>query len=199
MPFAPAGLARVSASISAPRFSCSASTVNDARPIVHCTMPPLSVRYCTWPALAFFTAVATSAVTVPTRGFGIRPRGPRIWPSWPTTRMESGVAMAISKLMLPAFTCSARSSKPTTSAPAASASLALSPCANTATRLVLPVPCGSTSEPRTIWSDFLASTPRLIATSMDSLNLAVALSLTSFRASDSGYSFSRSTLLRTAV
>ena len=28
------------------------------------------------PALAFFTAVATSGVTVPTFGFGIRPRGP---------------------------------------------------------------------------------------------------------------------------
>ena len=39
------------------RFVFSCSGVNDARPIVHWTMPALSVRYCTWPAFAFFTAV----------------------------------------------------------------------------------------------------------------------------------------------
>jgi hypothetical protein len=43
--------------------------------MVQWMMPALSVRYCTWPALAFFTAVVTSMVTVPTFGFGIRPRG----------------------------------------------------------------------------------------------------------------------------
>jgi len=41
----------------------------------------------------------------------------------------------------------------------------------------------STTEPRTTWSDFLASTPRLTATSIDSSNLAVATSLTSASAS----------------
>src|SRR3546814_10635258 len=63
---------------------------------------------------------------------------------------------------------------PTASAPAALASSALAPCANTATRTDLPLPCGSTVEPRTFWSDFLASMPRFIDMSIDSLNLAVA-------------------------
>src|SRR5690606_18359987 len=80
------------------------------------------------------------------------------------------------------------SSKPTTSAPAALASSALAPCANTATRLVLPVPLGSTTAPRTTWSDFLASTPSCTATSIDSSNLAVAHSLTRLRASEIAYS-----------
>ncbi len=52
-----------------------------------------------------------------------------------------------------------------------------------AARTVLPVPAGRTTEPRTSWSDFLASTPRLTAMSTDSSNLAVADSLTSARAS----------------
>ncbi len=62
---------------------------------------------------------------------------------------------------------------PTASAPAALASSALAPWANTATRTLLPEPCGRTVEPRTFWSDFLASMPRLIDRSTDSLNLAV--------------------------
>src|SRR5512143_2969708 len=146
-------------------------------------MPPLSVRYCTWPALAFFTAPTTSGETVPTCGFGIRPRGPRIWPSWPTTRIASGVAITTSKSILPALMSAARSSKPTMSAPASRAFCALSPWANTATRMGLPMPLGSTTAPRTIWSDLRASTPRFTAISIDSSNLAVALSLTSCRAS----------------
>src|SRR5690606_36052423 len=80
------------------------------------------------------------------------------------------------------------SSKPTTSAPAALASSALAPCANTATRLVLPVPLGSTTAPRTTWSDLRASTPSCTATSIDSSNLAVAQSFTSDKALSSVYS-----------
>ena len=72
------------------------------------------------------------------------------------------------------------------SAPASVACFALSPCANTATRTFLPVPDGSTTEPRTVWSDFFASMPRLTATSTDSSNLATAVSLTSFSASSTG-------------
>src|SRR6516225_592151 len=150
-------------------------------------MPALSTRYVTWPALAFFTAVATSGVTVPTFGFGISPRGPRIWPSCPTTRMASGEAMTRSKLISPAFTCAARSSSPTISAPAALAASWFLPEVNTATRTVLPVPCGMTVEPRTCWSDLLASMPRFTAASTLSANLAVANSFTSLRASSTGY------------
>src|SRR5687767_13190163 len=66
MPFVAAGFALLRASTSAARFSLSCSAVNEARPIVHCTTPVLSARNCTWPAFAFFTAPATSGVTVPT-------------------------------------------------------------------------------------------------------------------------------------
>src|SRR6476620_10871560 len=83
---------------------------------------------------------------------------------------------------------------PTTSAPAALASSALAPWANTATRVVLPVPLGNTTAPRTTWSDFLASMPSCTATSMDSSNLAVAASFTIATASAKAYSFVLSTL-----
>ena len=77
-------------------------------------------------ALAFFTASATSGVTVPTFGFGIRPRGPRIWPSWPTTRIASGAGDHARRIpCLPPLICSARSSMPTMSAPAALAACGL--------------------------------------------------------------------------
>ena len=42
------------------------------------TIPAFSTRYSILPPLASLTAVPTSKVTVPTFGFGIRPRGPRI-------------------------------------------------------------------------------------------------------------------------
>src|SRR5687768_8412200 len=194
MPLLDAGLALFRASSSAARLPISFSSSNERRPMVPWMMPALSTRNCTWPALAFFTAVATSGVTVPTFGFGIRPRGPRIWPSVPTTRIVSGEAITTSKLRLPALTCSARSSMPTTSAPAARASSAFAPCAKTATRLVLPVPLGSTTAPRTTWSDFLASMPSCTATSIDSSNLAVAHSCTILKASSMAYSLVLSTL-----
>ena len=66
-------------------------------------------------------------VTVPTFGFGISPRGPRILPSPPTTRIASGAATTMSKLSSPFFTCSARSSMPTMSAPASVAASAAAP------------------------------------------------------------------------
>ena len=102
--------------------------------------------------------------------------------------------MTTSKGMSPALTCAAKSSMPTTSAPAARASSALAPCANTATRFVLPVPLGKTTAPRTTWSDFLASMPSCTATSMDSSNLAVAHSFTKANASATAYSLLASTL-----
>src|SRR5688572_25707359 len=101
--------------------------------------------------------------------------------------MASGLAITRSKLMLPAFTCAARSSMPTMSAPAAFASSTFLPAVNTATRSVLPVPCGITVDPRTCWSDFAASMPRFTAASTVSLNFAVANSLTILSASSIGY------------
>src|SRR5450631_4021593 len=73
------------------------------------------------------------------------------------------------------------------SAPAALAASAFLPCVKTATRTVLPVPCGITVEPRTCWSDLVASTPKFTDTSTDSLNFAVANSLTSLSASSMAY------------
>ena len=75
-------------------------------------------------------------VTVPTFGFGIRPRGPSTLPRRPTSGIMSGVAMQRSKSIVPFGTLSTRSSAPTMSAPAFLASSALAPRANTATRSV---------------------------------------------------------------
>src|SRR6266446_6013820 len=66
MPLVPEGLDLFNASINARKFSFSASSANEARPMVHCTMPDLSARYWTWPAFAFLTASATFGVTMPT-------------------------------------------------------------------------------------------------------------------------------------
>src|SRR5215510_10476543 len=101
--------------------------------------------------------------------------------------MASGLAITRSKLMLPAFTCAARSSMPTMSAPAALASSTFLPAVNTATRSVLPVPCGITVEPRTCWSDLDASMPRFTEQSTVSLNFAVAKVFTSLSASSTEY------------
>src|SRR5215216_601645 len=77
----------------------------------------------------------------------------------------------------------ARSSEPTTSAPDSSASLAFSPSAKTATLRVLPVPLGSISVPRTIWSARLGSTFRCTWASTLSSNLAPSRSFSSSSAS----------------
>src|ERR1700722_7540245 len=98
-------------------------------------------------------------------------------------RIASGLAMTTSKSIWPALTFSAKSSNPTISAPAALAASTFLPWVKTATRTVLPVPCGITVEPRTCWSDLVASTPKFTDTSTDSLNFAVANSLTSLSAS----------------
>src|SRR6185437_7511979 len=82
-----AGLAFSRSATSALRLSASCAASNVALPMVAWMMPALSLRNFTWPALAFFTAVTTSAVTEPSFGFGIRPRGPSSWPSLPTTRI----------------------------------------------------------------------------------------------------------------
>src|SRR6185295_10711436 len=138
VPLAPAGLAFCTASANALMFCTSLSAANEALPIPAWTMPAFSTLNSTEPPLAPCTAPVTSMVTVPTFGFGIMPRGPRTLPSRPTRGMRSGVAMQRSKSILPPCTFSTRSSAPTTSAPAAFASSALAPRANTATRTLRP-------------------------------------------------------------
>src|SRR5947207_5422253 len=145
--------------------------------------PYRSVRYSTRPPLNSPTARPTSGVTVPVFGLGMRPRGPSTRPSLPTWAMRSGVAMATSKSRKPPCTFSTRSSAPTMSAPASRASAAAGPAANTATRTALPVPAGSPTVPRTIWSALRGSTPRRTANSTVSSNFAAATLFTRSTAS----------------
>src|SRR5436190_19432482 len=145
-------------------------------------MPNLSVRNSTLPPLESRTARATSLVTVPDFGFGIRPRGPRIFPSGPTFAIMSGVAIAASKSVQPSATRFTRSSPPTTSAPASWASRALSPTAKTATRTFLPVPLGRTTEPRTICSAWRGSTPSRMCASTVASNFEIDVSRTIWQA-----------------
>src|SRR3989441_6231688 len=180
------------ASITASALAVSCSAEKDRLPIGTCTLPALSTRNSTLPAFASRTARAMSNVTVPSLGFGIRPRGPSTLPSRPTCPMRSGVAMVVSKSMKPPWTRSTRSSAPTTSAPASRASFSFSPLANTATRTLLPVPWGSTTAPRTIWSACLGSTPRRKERSTDSSNFVPGMDLRSAIASSTVYSRSGS-------
>ena len=106
----------------------------------------------------------------------------------PTLAIWSGVAIAASKSRKPPWIFSIRSSLPTMSAPAAVASSALSPTANTATRAVLPVPCGRLTVPRTNWSALRGSTPSRIATSTVASCFFDDVSLASRTASSGGYS-----------
>ena len=79
-------------------------------------------------------AFVTSMVTVPDFGFGINPFGPNTLPSLPTTPIISGVATITSYSNQFSFSIfGINSSAPTKSAPAASASFALSPFAKTKT------------------------------------------------------------------
>ncbi len=55
----------------------------------------------TFPAFASLTAFDTSKVTVPTLGLGINPRGPNIFPNFPTMLITSGVAITLSNSIQP--------------------------------------------------------------------------------------------------
>ena len=110
--------------------------------MMKCRFEWRSTRNSILPPLISMTALATSGVTVPVFGFGIRPRGPSTRPSRPTLPIRSGVATTASKSSRPFSTSAMSSSDPTMSAPAARASSARSPVAKTRTRAVLPVPCG---------------------------------------------------------
>src|SRR2546425_492287 len=60
-------------------------------------IPVLSVRNSTLPALISLIALATSNVTVPVLGLGMRPRGPSTFPRRPADFIMSGVAITASK------------------------------------------------------------------------------------------------------
>ena len=111
-PLAAEGFALTMLSTSACAFAMSASASNDVLPSGACTMPVLSTRNSTLPALISRTALAMSVVTVPVFGFGIRPRGPSTLPSRPTPRIMSGVATTASKSIQPPRIFSTISSPP---------------------------------------------------------------------------------------
>ena len=122
------------------KFSTNFWSSKDTFPIGTCTLPALSTRYSTLPALISLTALVTSIVTVPVLGFGIKPRGPKTRPNLPTSAIISGVATTTSNSIQPCWILLIISLSPTKSAPAASASLAFSPLANTNTERTFPVP-----------------------------------------------------------
>src|SRR2546430_1115533 len=126
-PFALAGRARPTASITAFPFSTSAFSSNENRPTGTATLPFLSSLNSTRPALTSRTALAVSSVTVPVFGLGISPRGPSTLPSLRTSDIASGVATATSKSDQPSWHFLTKSSKPTYSAPAALAASAAAP------------------------------------------------------------------------
>ena len=144
------------------------------------------MRYSTLPDFDSETAFSTSSVTVPTFGLGILPWGPRMRPSLPTVGIMSGVAIATSKSVQPSSTRFARSSAPTKSAPAASASRAFSPWAKTAIVTSLPSPWGSARVPRSCSSAWRTLTPSRMCSSTVSSNPALAVSLISATASAGG-------------
>src|SRR5215813_10771018 len=94
----------------------SCSGLKEALPNGTCTIPALSTRNSSLPALISFTALPISTVTVPVRGFGMSPRGPRTLPIRPTTAIMSGVATVLSKSNQPSLIFLIRSSPPTKSA-----------------------------------------------------------------------------------
>src|SRR5262249_9453856 len=175
-------------------FSSICTAGNEALPMATWTLPALSTLNSTRPAFTSLTAFAVSSVTVPVFGFGMRPRGPSTLPSLRTSAMASGVATATSKSAQQSWHFLIMSSKPTYSAPAALAASADGPAlANTSTRTVLPLPCGSGTVPRTIWSDCFGSTPRRNARSTVSLNFAFGNFARTATASFNGYAFFPST------
>ena len=140
-------------------------------------MDCLSTLNSTWPDLIVLISGASSKVTVPTFGLGIKPRGPRIFPILPTTLIISGVATTLSKSSHPSWIFLERSSPPTKSAPASCASCIFSPLAKTRTRTSFPSPWGRAQVPRTIWSALRGSTPSLIESSTVSSNFVALTDL----------------------
>jgi hypothetical protein len=110
------------------------------------------------PALNSSTVLPTSFVTVPVFGLGMSPRGPSVRPSLPTLGIWSGVAIATSKSRKPFSIWATRSSAPTMSAPAASGLARLVSRGEHRDAHALPVPFGSDTVPRIIWSALRGST-----------------------------------------
>ena len=92
------------------------------------------------PDFALVIAVLRFSVTEPNFGFGIKPFGPKTFPSFDNFIIIDGVQINFSKFNSPLFIFSIKSSPPTISAPAVFASEALVSSHTTATLTCFPVP-----------------------------------------------------------
>ena len=151
------------------------------------TIPAFSTRNSTAPPLASSTALATSMVTVPTFGFGIRPRGPEHLTETADERHHVGRGDAAVEIDLAALDLLDQILGPDDVGAGLLGLLGLGAAWRTPRRAATrPVPFGSETTPRTIWSAWRGSTPRFMAISTVSSNFALARSLTIFTASSSG-------------
>mmetsp|Transcript_8689 Transcript_8689/g.29844 ORF Transcript_8689/g.29844 Transcript_8689/m.29844 type:complete len:232 (+) Transcript_8689:3971-4666(+) len=177
LPLTPLGRASITAPKKAATFSATASALSPTLPTPAWTTAPLSCLKSTLPLRNSEIVAATSSVTVPFFGFGISPLGPKILAIEAKAGIMAGVAMAWSKSMSEPFDSlilSTKSCPPATSAPASLAFSKSNSEAKTAMRVCLPVPWGSTADPRTMWSLRLGSVASFTWSSTVSSNLALA-------------------------
>ena len=144
VPFAPAGLAFVTASTKARIFCESWDSPNETLPTEPCTIPAFSTRNSTEPP--FEATTAFGDVHRHGADFRIGHQAARAEHLAQTSderhHVRGAVAMQRSNSIVPPCTAATKSSAPTTSAPALRASSAFAPRANTPTRNVRPVPLG---------------------------------------------------------
>ena len=105
-PSTPAGLALLTASTSAARFSLQLlhRERRTADRALHDAGLVGAVLHLAGLGVLHRAAPRPASPCRPS-GSASGPRGPRIWPSWPTTRIASGVAITTSKSILPPLIC----------------------------------------------------------------------------------------------
>ena len=113
VPFAVLGFIFTKVEINSSAFSLICSGLKETLPIDECTMPNLSTLKAIFPFLTSSTALATSGVTVPDLGLGIKLRGPNTRPSLAIIAITSGVAMITSMSVHPCSIFVMYSSSPT--------------------------------------------------------------------------------------
>ncbi len=158
------------------------------------TMPALSTRNSILPAFTSLTALATSGVTVPLLGFGIRPRGPSTLPELADLAHDVGRGDDDVDVGPPALDLLDVLREARVVGPGRPGFLVLRrPGQHQHADLLADAVRAATTVPRIAWSAFLGSTPRRTAMSTDSANFAVAVSFTSATASSIVYSLFWST------
>src|SRR5678815_3307007 len=113
MPLDEEGFALIIALINSCELAAILSGEKDTRPIDAWMIPALSTLNAILPPFTSLTAAATSLVTVPVFGLGIRLRGPRILPRRPILGITAGVATITSTSVQPPSILLTNSSNPT--------------------------------------------------------------------------------------